>query len=85
VLELFNAGRIAEARTLQAGLVAANNAVTTNYGVPGLKAALELTAGHDGLLGADCGYLSSPLQPLTGQEREKLLRILKSVPHLEER
>ena len=85
VQELFNAGRIAEARTLQAGLVAANNAVTTNYGVPGLKAALELTAGQNGLLRADCGYLRSPLQPLTGQEREKLLRILKSVPQLEER
>jgi len=85
VQELFTAGRLAEARTLQAGLVAANNAVTTNYGVPGLKAALELTAGHDGLLRADCGHLRSPLQPLTEQEREKLLGILKSVPQLEER
>jgi len=85
VQELFTAGRLAEARTLQAGLVAANNAVTTNYGVPGLKAALELTAGQNGLLKADCGHLRSPLQPLTEQEREKLLGILKSVPQLEER
>jgi 4-hydroxy-2-oxoglutarate aldolase len=85
VQELFTAGRLAEARALQAGLVAANNAVTIHYGVPGLKAALELTAGQNGLLRADCGYLRSPLQPLTGQEREKLLKILKSVPQLEER
>ena len=85
VQELFTAGRLAEARTLQAGLVAANNAVTTNYGVPGLKAALELTTGQNGLLRADCGHLRSPLQPLTEQERAKLLGILKSVPQLEER
>src|SRR2546422_3667593 len=72
VQELFIAGRLAEARIVQASLVAANNAVTTTYGVPGLKAALELTAGHNGLLRADCGHLRSPLQPLAEQEREKL-------------
>lgn len=85
VQELFSAGRLAEARILQAGLVAANSAVTITYGVPGLKAALELIAGRDGLLRADCGYLRSPLQPLTEQERTKLLKILKRVPQLEER
>src|SRR3989441_1317033 len=79
---LFIAGRLAEARIVQASLVAANNAVTTTYGVPGLKAALELTAGHNGLLRADCGHLRSPLQPLAEQEREKLLEILKNVPQL---
>ena len=85
VQELFAAGRLAEARSLQADLVTANTAVTTTYSVPGLKAALELTAGHDGLLKADCGHLRSPLQPLTEQERAKLLGILKSVPQLEGR
>jgi len=82
VQELFTAGRLAQARIVQASLVAANNAVTTTFGVPGLKAALELTAGHEGLLRADCGHLRSPLQPLAEQEREKLLRILKNVPQL---
>jgi len=85
VQELFTARHLEEARLLQAGLVAANTAVTTTYGVPGLKAALELTAGHDGLLRADCGYLRSPLQPLTDPERTKLLKIIQNIPQLEER
>ncbi len=85
VQELFTAGRLEEARTLQAQIVAANTAVTTTYGVPGLKAALELTAGSDGRLRADCGYLRSPLQPLTEQERVNLLEILRRVLHTKER
>ncbi len=84
VQELFTTGRLEEARTLQAQIVAANTAVTTTYGVPGLKAALELTAGSDGRLRADCGYLRSPLQPLTEQERANLLEILRRVPRAEE-
>lgn len=85
VQELFTAGHLEEARLLQAGLVAANTAVTTTYGVPGLKAALELTAGHDGRLRADCGYLRSPLQPLTEPERTKLLKIIQNIPQLDGR
>ncbi len=85
VQELFTAGRLEEARTLQVQIVAANTAVTTTYGVPGLKAALELTAGSDGRLRANCGYLRSPLQPLTGQERVNLLEILRRVPRTKER
>ncbi len=85
VQELFTAGHLEEARLLQAGLVAANTAVTTTYGVPGLKAALELTAGHDGRLRADCGYLRSPLQPLTEPERTKLLKIIQNIPQQEGR
>src|SRR6266567_1389761 len=85
VQELFTARRLEEARTLQAQIVAANTAVTTTYGVPGLKAALELTAGSDGRLRADCGSLRSPLQPLTEQERVNLLEILRRVPQTKER
>src|SRR6266446_2788296 len=85
VQELFTARHLEEARLLQAGLVAANTAVTTTYGVPGLKAALELTAGHDGLLRADCGYLRSPLQPLTEPERTQLLKIIQNIPQLDGR
>ncbi len=95
VQQLFNAGRLAEARNLQAALIAANAAVTTVYGVPGLKAALELSTGvihHaptpgrlQGLsLQPDCGYMRSPLQPLTQQQRLKLQDILNNVPQLEE-
>src|SRR6266699_942602 len=82
---VFAARRLEEARTLQAQIVAANTAVTTTYGVPGLKAALELTAGSDGRLRADCGSLRSPLQPLTEQERVNLLEILRRVPQTKER
>src|SRR5260370_23805359 len=60
--ELFNDGKIEEARLLQARLVPANTADTATYSVPGLKAALELTAGYG-------GRPRSPLLPLTEQER----------------
>jgi len=78
VQELFTTGRLAEARLLQARLVAANTAVTTTYGVPGLKAALELRLSYG-------GRPRSPLQPLTDQERKTLQEILKGVSSTEER
>ncbi len=67
--ELFNEGKIEEARLLQARLIPANTAVTATYSVPGLKAALELTAGYG-------GRPRSPLLPLTEQERNQLAEIL---------
>ncbi len=69
VQALFDAGQLDEARSLQARLIPANNAVTTVYNVPGLKAALELTAGYG-------GAPRMPLLPLTIQEREKLSEML---------
>ena len=70
--ELFIAGKLEEARLLQARLVPANTAVTVTYSVPGLKAALELTSGYG-------GRPRSPLLPLTEQERKQLAEILRSV------
>ena len=78
VLDLFEAGRLEEARRLQARLVAANTAVTATYSVAGLKAALELTAGYG-------GTPRSPLHPLTEEERILLARILEQVLQPEER
>ncbi|HLH60217.1 MAG TPA: dihydrodipicolinate synthase family protein [Ktedonobacteraceae bacterium] len=72
VQALFNAGKLVEARRLQARLVPANTAVTTIYNVPGLKAALELTAGYG-------GRPRSPLQPLTPSERDRLAQILQAI------
>ena len=72
VQALFDAGQLAEARTLQARLIPANNAVTTLYSVPGLKAALELIAGYG-------GEPRMPLLPLTAQERETLSDMLRNV------
>ncbi len=73
VQALFESGRLEEARALQARIIPANAAVTTIYGVPALKAALELTAGYG-------GRPRRPLQPLTEQEREQLAEILRKTP-----
>lgn len=69
---LFEAGKLEEARILQAQLVPANSGVTSTYGVPGLKTALEIVAGYG-------GNPRSPLLPLTMQERAKLNVMLASV------
>jgi dihydrodipicolinate synthase/N-acetylneuraminate lyase len=70
---LFEADEMEEARTLQARLIPANSAVTTVFGVAGLKAALEMTAGYG-------GKPRMPLQPLGEQERRRLFEILHAVP-----
>ncbi|GAC1694175.1 MAG: hypothetical protein NVS9B9_16630 [Ktedonobacteraceae bacterium] len=72
VQALFDAGQLDEARTLQARIIPANNAVTTVYSVPGLKAALDLTAGYGGVP-------RMPLLPLTAQERVKLSEMLSLI------
>ena len=70
--EIFIDGKVEEARLLQARLIPANTAVTVTYSVPGLKAALELTAGYG-------GRPRSPLLPLAEQERKQLAEILRRV------
>jgi 4-hydroxy-2-oxoglutarate aldolase len=70
---LFEAGELEEARTLQARIIPANAAVTTIYSVPGLKAALEISAGYG-------GKPRRPLQPLSLEERNKLAAILEAMP-----
>lgn len=72
VQELFQAGKLMEARLLQARLVPANSAVTSIYSIAGLKAALELTAGYG-------GNPRSPVQPLNEQERERLAGMLRTI------
>lgn len=69
---LFERGQLAEARQLQALLTPANTAITATYSVPGLKAALEITAGYGGMP-------RSPLQPLGEAERKRLAEILEAV------
>ncbi|HVB72602.1 MAG TPA: dihydrodipicolinate synthase family protein [Ktedonobacteraceae bacterium] len=70
--ELFESGQMREARILQARLAPANTAVTNTYSVPGLKAALDILFNYG-------GSPRSPLQPLTGQERDQLAAILRGV------
>jgi 4-hydroxy-2-oxoglutarate aldolase len=78
IQDLYEAGRLEEARRVQALLVPANTAVTSGYSVPGLKAALELTAGYG-------GPPRRPLQPLTDNERKQLAHILERVERSDER
>lgn len=69
LLELWRAGELEAARGLQARLVAPNTAVTSGYGVPGLKAALRLVAGYG-------GEPRAPLLPLPDADRGRLRAIL---------
>ena len=69
VQTLFDAGKIREARDLQMKLIDSNNAVTARWGIPGLKAAMEMI----GLYGGDP---RPPLVPLKEADREELRKIL---------
>jgi 4-hydroxy-2-oxoglutarate aldolase len=67
--KLFDAGKMQEARDLQMNLIDSNNAVTARWGIPGLKAAMEII----GLYGGDP---RPPLVPLKEADREELRKIL---------
>lgn len=68
---LFEAGKHGEASALQKKLIPVNKAVTSQYGVPGLKAALDM-------LGYFGGEPRSPLAPLGDRERENIKAILRA-------
>lgn len=69
LIELWQAGNLDEARVLQARLIPVNSAVTSGFGVAGLKAALEFVA-HYG------GAPRRPLPPLNEGERVRLRGLL---------
>lgn len=69
LMEAFWAGNLVEARALQHRLMAPNRAVTAQFGVPGLKAAMEMV----GFYG---GPTRGPLIPLSSDERSTLEHIL---------
>lgn len=69
LIELFQSGKLDEARTLQARLVPINTAATSGYGIAGLKAALQFVA-HYG------GAPRRPLPPLGESERVRLRSLL---------
>lgn len=70
IMEYINQGNIEEAKKLQMNLISVNKAVTSKYGVPGLKAAMDL-------LGYFGGDPRSPLTPLNLSQKEDLISILK--------
>ena len=71
VVRLFQAGEHESARTLQARLLAPNAAVTSRFGIPGLKVALEAV----GLRG---GLPRPPQQPLSERDAEEVRRTLRA-------
>jgi len=65
----FKAGRLDEAASIQQELIASNTAVTARFGIPGLKAALDM-------LGYYGGPVRSPLRPLSDHKIQTLKSIL---------
>jgi 4-hydroxy-2-oxoglutarate aldolase len=69
--DLFQAGEIDKGRELHLRMLPVNLAITTRFGVPGLKAALDM-AGFYG------GPPRLPLRPLDGERRQELRTILET-------
>ncbi len=69
--DAFKAGRHDQAKALQLKIVALNQAVTTRWGVPGLKAALDMVDGYYG------GLPCLPLRPLADEDRGKLKTLMQ--------
>jgi len=69
IVSSFERGDREKAREIQGRLIPVNAAVTTRFGIPGLKAALDL-------LGMYGGPVRSPLLSLRKPEREELEAIL---------
>ncbi len=70
IYERFQQGRIAEAGELHLRLLPVARAVTTQFGVPGLKAAMDL-------LGYRGGYPRLPLLPLGENQHAGLEKVLR--------
>jgi len=69
LLAHVRAGRMAEALAIQHRITPLARAVTTGHGIPGLKAALNMT-GYDG------GQPRAPLQPLTSDAMDNIRSLL---------
>ena len=69
IVSFFNHGKHEDARELQLRMIAPNSAVTARFGVPGLKAALDM-------LGYYGGNPRSPMLPLPDGQKETLRSIL---------
>jgi 4-hydroxy-2-oxoglutarate aldolase len=76
IYDLAMAGKFEEARQLQLKMIAPNNAVTAIYGVPGLKAAMDM-------LGYFGGEPRSPLLSASEKEKQEIRQILIKADLLE--
>jgi 4-hydroxy-2-oxoglutarate aldolase len=69
LLDAYREGSMSEAKSLQRRLLAASDALTSKFGVPGLKAAMDRAE----LYGGPC---RAPLMPLSDEARGKLIDAL---------
>jgi 4-hydroxy-2-oxoglutarate aldolase len=69
IYRAFSDGDFNRARNLQQEIISLNAAVTRNWGVPALKAAMD----HMGMYGGPC---RKPLQPISEDVKKKLLQLL---------
>ncbi|MCJ7686602.1 MAG: dihydrodipicolinate synthase family protein [Desulfobacteraceae bacterium] len=70
IMESFQNGAMKRARDIQLRLISANAAVTSRFGIAGLKAALDL-------IGMYGGPVRSPLLPLGKEQKATLEKIMK--------
>ena len=70
IFRLFREGSVDESRTLQSGLTPLATAVTTKFGIGGLKAAMDLN-GYAG------GFVRSPLQSPGAEAKNEIRALLK--------
>ncbi|NIS67575.1 MAG: dihydrodipicolinate synthase family protein [Proteobacteria bacterium] len=70
LLERFEEGDLKRAREIQVRLIPPNTAVTTRFGIPGLKAALDL-------IGMYGGPVRPPLVPLDAEQKGELEKVLR--------
>ena len=70
MLTQFRSGNLTLAQEIQKRLIEVNTAVTTRFGVPGLKAALDM-------MGYYGGPVRSPLLPLSDEERGTIRWVLE--------
>ena len=70
IFDLVKQGQFEEAKKLQLKMLPVNNAVTATYGVPGLKAAMDM-------LGYYGGEPRLPLLPASDKEKSEIKQILQ--------
>jgi 4-hydroxy-2-oxoglutarate aldolase len=70
LMELTLEGKMTAARALQQRILEPNKAVTSRWGIPGLKASLDM-------MGKYGGQPRRPLQPMGARERADLAKVLR--------